>query len=260
MAEETGPQAVQSVLRTFHLLDIVTRERKIGISELSRKAGLKKTTVARLVDTLAKAGVLEQDPQDRRYSLTIRLFEMGSRALENFDILRQSRPLIEEFVGRCGKSVLVSVLDHNEVVYVDKVEARELFRIMTSVGGRAPGHCSASGKVMFAFLPPERLGQILGDKPLQRCTGKTLTDYRSLLQDLAEIRRIGYSVDRGERYVDLCSVAAPLFDSANRVVAAVSVPRIAATINDAGLAELGREVALLARKISCRLGWTGEHD
>ncbi|MDA8336125.1 MAG: helix-turn-helix domain-containing protein [Peptococcaceae bacterium] len=66
MAEETGSPAMQSVLRTFHLLDIVSRERKIWISELSRKAGLKKTTVARLVDTLEKAGALEQVSRIRK--------------------------------------------------------------------------------------------------------------------------------------------------------------------------------------------------
>ena len=246
---------VQSVIRSLHLLEIISREQKIGISELARQSNLKKTSVARLADTLEQAGFVEQDPVDKRYSLTVKLFEIGSRSL-GLDIRIQARPLIRQFVNEHSMSVLLSVLDGHEVLYVDKIEAQELFRIMLSVGARGPAHCTASGKAMFAFIEPRRVREILGILP--SFTPNTLTDYDSLAKDLAGVRTRGYSLDRSERHADLCSAGAPIFNSANEVIAAVSVPRMA-TITDSELAALGERVALLAREISERRGWRGTY-
>jgi len=258
MATGRDRQIVQSVLRAFDLLEIISREQPIGVSELSRKSGLKKTTVARLAATLERAGMVEQDRDSQRFSLAIRVFELGSRVLENLDVRRQARPLVEDFVRKQGKSVLVSILDHGEVIYIDKIEAPELFRIITSVGGRAPAHCAASGKAMLAFLEPERRRQILTKKPLKAYTAKSLTDPAALERDLAATRERGYSLDLEERHPGLCAVAAPVFDRHGQVVAAISVPRMVATITEAELAALGCEVAKLAKAVSRRMGWPGE--
>lgn len=249
-------ETVNSVLKAFYLLEIISREQQIGISELTRKSGLKKTTVARLLTTLKKAGVVEQDRESQRFYLTIRVFELGRGVLENLDVRQKAQALIEEFVLEEKKSALLSLLHHNEVAYIGKFEAPELFRINTPVGGRAPVYCSGSGKAMLAFLNPQHRQDILENIELKPYTPKTITYLPVLEQDLAATRKRGYALDLEERHTGLFSAAAPIFDSQGNTVAAVSVPRMATAANFAEMSELGQKLVTLAKKISRQLGWS----
>ncbi len=255
MAVERDRQFVQVIIKAFDLLDIIKKEQPIGISELSRKSNLKKTTVARLVSTLELVRMVEQDPASLRFLLGLRALEYGSGVLENIEVHHKARPLIEKFVNERGTTVLVGVLDQHEVVYIDKVEASELYRIITFVGDRVPAHCTAIGKAMLAFLPPEEVRRIFSHKQLEAFTSKTITTLDDLEKDLAVIKEKGYALDKRERHNDLCSVSAPIFDHRGNVVAAIAVPRIYRTISDAELVELGLQLAELATTISSRLGW-----
>lgn len=254
--EERDRQAVQAVLRAFHLIEIISREGQIGISELARKSGFSKTTVNRLLTTLKKIQVVEQDSANQRFSLGIKIYEIGSRVLEGLDLRRQARPLIEKFVSEHRKSILLSTIIQNEVVYIDRFDAPEPFTIKTSIGGRAALHCSASGKVILAFLQPERRQKILSSVILKRYTQKTITDPEELELELAAIRKQGYALDLGERHYDLFSVAAPVFGSGGQVIGAISVPRMSAMTDIYELKELSVELVKLAKYVSRRMGWS----
>jgi DNA-binding IclR family transcriptional regulator len=256
--EKRNRQAVQAVLRAFQLIEIISREGQIGISELTRKSKLSKTTVNRLLATLKLAQVVEQDPVNKRFSLGVRIYVIGNRVLEGLDLRRQARPLIEKFVSRQGKSVLLSTIIQNEVVYIDRFNAPEPFTIKTSIGGRAALHCSASGKVILAFLRPEIREKVLSSISLKRYTPKTITDFAELEMELAAIQKQGYALDLGERYHDLVSVAAPIFDSKGEVIGAISVPRMSATTDVDELKRLGSELVELGRTVSRKMGWSEE--
>ncbi len=255
MTEERDRQIVQAVVRAIELLEIISCEQPVGISELARLSSLKKTTAARLVSTLERMGMVEQDQADHRFSLTLQVFEMGSRVLQKLDVRNQARPYIERFVNKEGKSTLLSILNQDEMVLVDKVEAQELFRIRSSVGGRAPIHCTASGKAILAFLEPKLRLKISGSKPLKAYTPKTKTNLVALEEEFRVIRERGYAIDWEESQAGLCAVGAPIFDFNDRVVASISVPRMTAMTTEAELAALGEQVSLLAKEVSKRMGW-----
>lgn len=252
---ERDRQLIQVVVRAFNVIDVISQKQSIGLSELARKTSLKKTTVARLVNTLEHIGIVEQDQTTHRFSLTFRMFELGSRVASRSDVRRQARPLLERYVAREGKSMLLAILNGNQVVYIDKVEAQELFRIRTPVGGRAPAHCTSSGKAILAYLSDDERRRALGTKPLPAYTMHSTTDLPALEEEFAHIRARGYAVDWGERYEELCAVGAPIFDYHNRVVASISLPRLIATVTKEELDELGRHVMDLAGEISKRMGW-----
>jgi len=255
---ETKRDLVQSVIRAFNLLELISKEQPVHLSELARKAGLKKTTVARLTGTLVVTGMIDQDPQDKTFALTIRAVELGSRVLNKLNVRRLGRPLVENFVSKYGVSVLVGVLDRNEVIYIDKLTAHEVFRISMTVGERVPAYCSASGKAMLAFLDPVARGDILTKVPLARITNHTITDIADLEENLAKTRKCGYALDIEERIDGVVSVGAPIFGPSKKVLAAISVPRMKAAISDTELKNLGSKVADLAQKISRLTGWGDE--
>lgn len=249
---------VQSVIRAFHLLELISKEQPVHLSELARKAGLKKTTVARLTGTLRATGMIDQDPQDKTFALTIRAVELGSRVLNKINVRRLGRPLVETFVSKYGVSLLVGVLDRNEVIYIDKLTAPEAFRISMTVGERVPAYCSGSGKAILAFLDPGERRDILMEAPLPRITRQTLTDIEELEKNLAETRKRGYALDLEERIEGVVSAGAPIFGPNKKVSASISVPRMRAAISDAELSELGKRVARLAQDVSQLTGWGNE--
>ncbi|MCL6479342.1 MAG: IclR family transcriptional regulator [Peptococcaceae bacterium] len=258
MKEIRDKQIVNSVLKAFNLLEIISREKQIGISELARKSSLSKTTTARLLATLKRAGVVNQRPENQHFFLTTKLFELGSRGLDVVGLRSQAQPLIEDFIKEENKTVMLSVLSDLNVTIIGKFEAaQEIFRVITSVGDRAPIHCSANGLAITAFLDPERRAHVINNNVYTKYTPKTITDPESMERKLAETRERGYALEFEERHPGICAVAAPVFDSYDNVVAAVSVPRMVATISEAELAELGRKLVGLAERISRRIGWRG---
>jgi len=241
---------VRSVLRAFNLLEIISKEQPVQLSRLCRVSGLKKTTVARLTGTLQAAGIINQDPENKTFSMTILAVELGSRVLNKLEVRRLGRPLIETFVTKERMSVLVSVLDRNEVIYIDKVTAHEPYRINMTAGERAPAYCTGGGKALLAFIDDDLRREILSEAPLKPLTERTITDIEKLEADLAETRRRGYSLDYEERMKGVVSVGAPIFGPEKRVLAAISVPRMKNTISEAGLKKLGKKASLLAQEIS----------
>ncbi len=108
------------------------------------------------------------------------------------------------------------------MVIIDKVDAAQPVRVDTYVGQRAPVHCSATGKAILAFLPPERVEAIL-EVPLRRYTERTICDARRLRKELTTVKAEGYAVNRGEWRTDVCAIAVPLLDHANEVAASLSL-------------------------------------
>ncbi len=250
----------KTVLKAYRILDIISKEYQIGISELARKSQMKKSTVARLVNTLKQTGLVEQDRLSQKFSITTKIFEFSSRLLLNLDVRLRSKPLIADFVQQENKSVLLAIISMCDVVYIDKFEAEEFFHIRTPVGGRAPIHCSASGKAMLSFLEPEQRRQILNTRPLKAYTPRTLTNLDDLEQDLAATRERGYCIEFEEFHPGLSAVAAPIFDRDNRVIASITLPRISASINEAELNSLGSKLVILGRNVSRRMGWNLRHS
>lgn len=246
---------IQSILKAVDVLGIIGREQPVSLSTLTRKSGLKKSTVARLTKTLIQAGVIEQNSLDKMYSLGIWAVEMGSRVLNHLEVRRLSRPLIDHFIAKRRMSVLVSILQRSDIIFIDKVPAPETYRISMTVGDRAPAYCSASGKAMLAYLDEDTLLDILKEKPLKIITANTITDVGVLLEDLERTRQRGYALDLEERLVGIYSVAAPILSRDGMARAAISVPRMKTAITREELHEIGGELSTLCQRVRQLAGW-----
>src|SRR6266705_4780221 len=130
---------------------------ELGITELSRQLGLGKSTVHRLVTTLAAERLLERGSTPGRYRLGLVLYELGSRVTEHVDLHQAALPVLTTLRHNTGEMVHVAVLDGLEVVYVERLESHHMLPIFRQVGHRLPAHWTSSGKVLLASLPPEEL-------------------------------------------------------------------------------------------------------
>lgn len=214
---------LQSVTNALRLLEAFSSTQpELGIAELSRKLELGKSTVHRLVSTLEEHGFVAQNPATGKYRLGLTVVHLGSLALGQMNLVRDSQPFLEELTARSGEASFLAVLQRGKVVYLNKVESTHALRMGATLGSRLPAYCTATGKVLLAHLPESELERYLSEAQLVRLTPATVTDPGELRRRLEAARTQGYSLDREEVEAGLMSVAAPVYNGLGRVVAAIS--------------------------------------
>ena len=202
----------------------------LTLHELTRRSGLPKTTVHRMIEQLCGLGWLERDFSG--YRVGMRLFEIGGLATRRRRLTESALPHLHSLSVTTGFAVQLAILDGPEVVYLHRVALGD-FPLPTREGGRQPAHCTALGKAMLAFDPETAEDVLAGD--LTARTAHTLTTRAALAAELDDIARTGLAFDREEAYDGLACVAAPL-RRAGRAIAAVSVTGPAAHIDLAAVA------------------------
>lgn len=244
-----------------HIVDILTcfsiRSPELGISEISRRTGLYKSTVYRLLRSLVEAGMVVQDPKTKKYSLGFKVFELGCAVLTNAELRRAALPVMEELGERTRETINLSVVNNGERVCIEKVESKEAVRNFVELGMRAPLYCGATGKVLLAFMSEEEARRVLDRQELiSPVTGGSI-DRTILEKELEVIRYQGYAVTREERSLGAASVSAPIRDHTGRVVAALTISGPTSRFSPERVVELIREVKGAAGAISQRLGYSG---
>jgi IclR family acetate operon transcriptional repressor len=248
--------APKSVLeRVFAILDCFSaRESELTLAELASRTAIPKPTVHRLAKILVEQRLLKRT--EGGFALGIRLFELGELVGEQRDLRDASLPFLEELYELTHETIHLAVLEGNEVLYFVKIVGYKAFALPTRTGGRWPVHASALGKVLMAFGPADPL-QLLPPclKPL---TPYTIIDPHRLQRELAIVRRVGTAIESQEAVLGNACVAAPIFDPAGQVLAAVSVSGPPMRLRPAQRAPIVRRTAAkISQRISGQLpeGW-----
>ena len=191
------------------------------LSDVARVTGLPRAAVRRFLLTLEELGYVRSD--DRRFSLTPRVLELGYAYLSSLSLPEIAQPHLRELVGRVDESCSMSVLDGADVVYVAREPTRRIMTVAISIGTRFPAFATSMGRVLLAELPDEELLALMGSAPMPALTSRTLTDVQLLERELARVRRQGWALVDQELEDGLRSIAAPVREASGRVLAAVNV-------------------------------------
>ena len=249
---------IQSVRRAAALLKVFDNgPTELGVSELSRKTQLHKSTASRLLATLEREGLLERVPGTEKYRLGLMLVRLAGQVTHFDDLRSAARATLVGLAEASRETVILAVLDGDEVMNVEQISGPHLMRDSNWVGRRTPLHCVANGKALLAFLPPTAAERVLS-RPLPRFAERTITDPQRLRADLADVRARGYAQAIGEVEEGLHGVAAPVRDGSGAVVAAVSVSGPSYRLAPERMAELGQLVIDAGERISHRLGFFSE--
>jgi IclR family KDG regulon transcriptional repressor len=254
----TAP-GLSTVRNAARLLKVFrSRETDLGVSELARRLGLGKSTVHRLLTTLASEGLIEQNPRTGGYRLGLMMFELGQAVRVHMDLHAAVGQVLGDLRAQTGESSQVGVLDGHEVVYVDRLESAHSLRLFTETGRRVPVHCTSSGKVLLAHLPEARRHAVLRAIPLTALTPHTITDRDRFAAELARVRRRGWAEAVNEREIGVASIAAPIRGVGGEVVAAISIGVPLARCSVMALRRLAPTIMEAAEAASRRLGWSPE--
>lgn len=236
-------------LKTLETLEAAANG--LTLTEIAHRLRESQTVVFRLLKTLAGHGYVQQDRATKRYTLGLRLWEMGARVAGRMGLVETARPALKWLTSVTGQTSALVVLRGTDVLYVDIVEGLEPLRFYADLGASAPAYATASGKAMLAHRADLVPGVVR--KGLRRLAPSTITRPADLRRRLAEIRRTGLSINRGERRDDVAAVAAPIFDARGECVASISISGPRTRFDDA-LEEFANHVRKASDEISLKLG------
>lgn len=250
---------VKSVMKAFMIMEELDKSGELSIRDLSDKMQMDKATVHRLVNTIKNAGYVDQDPESKKYSNSMKLLAMGNRVMDKTGIKRICRNYIEDLAAETGETVNLGVRVGNKIFYIDKLESSSTIKVGQSIGSNVPCYCSGLGKVILAFTEKNEVMDILDGITFDKYTDHSIIDRELLMEELKEIKQKGYAVDDEEYVIGLVCIGAPILNYHGKPVAAISVscPKYRYDEN-LHLPLYSKLVMEEAKKISKRLGYKGE--
>ncbi len=215
---------LSSVGNAARLLKQFSRhDHELGVTEVARRIGVTTSTAFRLLTTLTTEGLLERGESDGRYRLGMIMYELGVTVFPQSGLHEAAVPVLAALRHSTGETVQLAVLDHLEVVFIDRLESPQTLRFVSRVGHRIPAHATSTGKVLLAALDRGVLRERLRDWQPVRLTPFTIMSKRALLTDLARVAERGWAQNVEESTLGTASVAAPIVESTGQTVAALSV-------------------------------------
>lgn len=215
---------VQSVERALDILELLSQyEKGLSIKEISIKSELHKSTVHRLLGTLIEKGYVSQDKLTSHYYVTLKLYRLGSRRVENTDLIQICKPYLQKLGQLTGEVVHLVLREDIHVVYVDKVESTQTIRMHSRIGNRNPLYSTGVGKAILATLPEEEVLDVWSRSEISKLTPYTITDQAHLDQELKTISKEGYAKDNEENELGVRCVAAAILNKDGVGDAAISI-------------------------------------
>ncbi|WP_313286311.1 IclR family transcriptional regulator domain-containing protein [Corynebacterium vitaeruminis] len=216
------PQTVQSltrglaVIRTFG----VDKQRQ-SLAQVAEATGLARATARRFLHTLVAEGYAGTDGS--QFWLTPKILELGYSYMSGLGLPALAQPHLEELSRTVGESSSMSVLDRDEVVYVSRVPVRQIMTVSITIGTRLPAHNTSMGRVLLSGMSPEELDRYLASIEAEPYTTNTITNREELRQEIKKVGEQGYCIVDQELEVGLRSLAAPIYSSDFRVIAAINI-------------------------------------
>jgi DNA-binding IclR family transcriptional regulator len=244
----------QSVDRALDLLfHLHEQPQPRGVSEIARAQGLPKSTVHRLLQALARRGLVEQE--GGRYAPGARLVALGLGAQARDPVVAAARPVLDEEARALGETVFLMAPRSAGLVVLDKAEGAGFLRAAPRLGEIVPLHATAAGKLAFAFAPDRFPLELSG---AERFTERTVLDADALRAEVERARKQGYAENHGEWIDGLSVVAAPvLLDvpaGGRRLIAVLAVAAATPRLRELGPARVARRAVDAARRVQARLG------
>lgn len=236
------------------LKEFSRHDRELGVTELARRIGVTTSSAFRLLSTLTAEGLLERGESAGRYRLGMTIYELGVTVFPQSGLHEAAVPVLAALRHTTGETVQLAVLDHLEVVFIERLQSPQTLRYVAGVGHRMPAHATSTGKVLLAMLDRDVLRHRLQDWQPVQLTPYTIMSEPVLLTDLARVAERGWAQNVEEGTLGTASVAAPIMDATGETVAALSV--VAPVFRATGAAMRGYRGAAVnaATVISRRLG------
>ena len=202
IADDTGAEIeslAPAVTRAGAILDLLAENAReaAGPSELARRLGLPKSSIANICNALADIGLVRRIGTG--FALGRKLAELGGAYLASVDQVQEFYEASRLLPTGSEETVQLAILDGLEMTYLARHDGRQPVRLTSQIGRRLPATVTATGKAALASLDEDELERRLATiVALPVLTANSLGTLDALHADLATVRRRGYAIDDEE--------------------------------------------------------------
>ncbi|MGY8907263.1 MAG: IclR family transcriptional regulator [Pseudomonadales bacterium] len=213
-----------TVGKALLMLDIIAdAEQSLRFNNILALSPFPKATTYRLLQTMTSQAMLSYDAESQKYSLGMRLVRLAHHAWKQASLGPIASPYLNQLASEVGETVHLAQIENGQVLFIDKRHTSQRFETLAQVGRIAPAHCTGVGKVMLAYMQPERQDYALQRQTYIKFTNTTITNKEALLDELITIKREGVAYDKEEHENGIISIAAPILTSSGQVMGAISI-------------------------------------
>lgn len=254
MSTESG---VQSIDRACTILKCFTKQvNELSLCEISERTNLPKSTVHRILHALECNGLICQEEDSGYYHLDHALIKMGDIARESFsDISKIALPEAKWLSEQCEQTVNLYVQAKNKRICIEQVKGPRYVSRYSQIGNSLPLYCGASGLVILANMPTEKLNAYLSTVEIEPFTSNTVTSKERLKESVSEVRKNGYAFTCSERELYTASIAAPILNADKELVAVMALSGPETMFDEEHVKEYIVKVKEAARRTSARFGY-----
>ena len=257
MKKENAPEALASVMKVFSILEILSEQKDIGITELSQKLMMSKSTTYRFLQTMKTLGYVYQEDDSDKYGLSLKLFELSARSLEYVDLISFADKEMRKISNQTSEALHLGILDNHEIVYLHKIDSQYNLRMQSRIGRRNPLYSTAIGKILLSGFSDDEVKQILSPVSFVKSTENTIENIEDLINQLQMVRQNHYAQDNEEQEAGIICIAAPVYNRLGRIIAGLSISLPTIRFKEKDRPYLVNLLQQAGKHISERLGFYG---
>ncbi len=225
-----------------------------SFSRIQAATRLPRGTLHRLLRALTAEGLIRYDGDGKTYHLGLAFLTLTYQVLDELDIRDVARSELVRLRDCTGEAVHLAVHDDLRAIYIEVVESGRAVGPIARIGSSSELHCSAVGKAIAAFLPPEQLRDVLHRLPMTKSTPKTISSRSALKSHLETVRELGHALNEEEESIGIHGVAAPVFNRFGTVMASICLTIPSYRFDPSGLDGYASAVMNAGRAVSERMG------
>lgn len=228
----TGTQAVDRA--SALLVNILESKAPLPLMVLSKTHGLPKSTASRILSALERQGLVTRDNSSGAFLAGHILTAFAREQNQDSILITRMRSVLEKLSQKTGETANLAIPGNGYISLIDQADGQFLLGTTNWIGKPVPYHASALGKILLAYsavtIPSGRL---------QRLTDKTITSRVKLLEELEQVRKVGYAIINDELEIGLVAVAGPIRELDGRVIGAISISGPTSRLTLKTLREIG---------------------
>jgi len=217
---------IKSIEKALDLLELLSDNKKeMGITEINKELHMGLSTIHRILTTLKCRGYIVQNQQTSKYMLGVKLFVLGCKVQNTTNLVKKLIPFLQRLSQNTVEAINLGILKGKNVVCIYRIESKEILKTDVVIGTEFPAHCTATGKVLLAFLSEQEFMMLYynDDEKLPICTPNSISSVKELKKYIKKVKKQGYAIDEGEFKIGINCIAVPIINNVGKAIAAISI-------------------------------------
>lgn len=249
----------QSLERGLESMIFLSTRKSVGVTELAEELQINKSTAFRILETLQKFNMVEQNKSTSKYKLGPAILRLSEQIYKNLNIISIAKPYMIKLAEEVGESVHLCILSNDKAVIIEQIVTNSRLIVNAKIGNNEPLNSSSVGKCLLAFTNEPMRGIILSRLNYEKFTDKTIIDAEHLIEELSIIKSHGYAIDDGEMSDEIRCIAAPIFNHLGEVIYSIGISGPNGRMTEKKVEIIISNLLIVTNAISINLGYIGEN-